>query len=405
MKTRELRADLAVFLHSPSGGGAQRRTVTLVNGFVQRGLEVDLVVVTASGPLARQIDPRVRIVELTGWREGHVLARLPRRVQLFLAVPMLARRLRRDPPAVLLSAACHVHLPVLLARRVARSAVPVVLRMSNHLTRTRPDGTKPERRSFATFLARRLYPDARAVIAVSHGVAEDIVGAIGYPPERVTTIHNPVLGDDLRERASMPLEHPWFAPGQPPVILAVGRLVRQKDFPTLVRAFARVRARRPVRLVVLGRADEGSRRRQLEELMRELGVAGDVQLAGYVDNPAPYMRQAALLVLSSAWEGLPGVLIEALACGCPVVSTDCPSGPREILEGGRFGSLVPVGDVEAMAEAILATLDAPRQSDRLVARAGCFDIERAVDDYVGFLLAARRPEGEAAPRPASRLSP
>jgi glycosyltransferase involved in cell wall biosynthesis len=397
MKTQQLKADFAVFFHSPSGGGAQRRTVTLVNGFVERGYEVDLVMVTADGPIRGDIDERVRIVELTDWCDGHRLAKLPRRVQLFLAVPMLARYLRGAPARVFLSAASHVHVPALLARRIARCTIPFVLRMSNHLTRTRRDGTRPDRRSIATFLARRLFLDAQAAIAVSKGVADDLVSAIGYPRERIETIYNPVNCENLRVRADQPLDHPWFAAGQPPVILGVGRLVRQKDFPTLVRAFARVRAQRPARLVILGRATNKKRRLALTELIRELGVSADVQIAGYVDNAAPYMRHAAMLALSSAWEGLPGVLIEALGCGCPVVSTDCPSGPSEILDGGRVGRLVPVGDDAALAEAMVATLDSPPPRGTLVARAADFGVETAVQRYIDFLHAVRSPveQGEA----------
>ncbi|MBI5505025.1 MAG: glycosyltransferase [Deltaproteobacteria bacterium] len=380
------RAEIAVFIHSPSGGGAQRRTVTLVNGFAEAGHRVELVVVTASGPLRPDVSPRVRVVELTNWHDRHPLARLPRRVQLFLALPALARYFRLTPPQVFLSAASHVHVPVLLAHRWARSQVPVVLRMSNHLTRTGAGGVAPNRRVFARRLARKLYPDSKAVIAVSQGVADDLVHSIDYPQARVHTIYSPILTDDLRERAQMPLDHPWFAAGQPPVVLGVGRLVKQKDFPTLVRAFAMVRAVRPLRLLILGRAKNGKRLQSLTELINELGVAADVQLAGYVSNPAPYMKHAAMLALSSAWEGLPGVLMEALACGCPIVSTDCPSGPSEILDGGRFGRLVAVGDDAALARAITETLDDPPDRQMLLARAEDFGSERSIASYLELLL-------------------
>lgn len=391
------RADIAVFLHSLSGGGAQRRTVTLVNAFAERGYKVDLVVVTATGPFESDIDRRVRTVELTNWRKGHPLARLPRRTQLVLAVPLLVRYLRRDCPGVFLSAASHLHVSVLLATRLARTSVPVVLRMSNQFSPTTAEGARPKRRVISTFLVRRLFRESRAAIAVSQGVADDLVNNAGYPRDRIKTIYNPVLCEKLSERAAMPLDHPWFAEGQPPVILGAGRVVRQKDFPTLVRAFARVRARRPARLLILGKSKHGRTRRSLDELIEALGVAADVQFAGYVDNPERYMRRAGLLALSSAWEGLPGVLIEALACGCPVVSTDCPSGPREILDGGRVGRLVAVGDDAALAEAIVATLDAPPARESLLARARDFDVERAVDRYVSFLLCAREPLANSRP--------
>jgi glycosyltransferase involved in cell wall biosynthesis len=158
----------------------------------------------------------------------------------------------------------------------------------------------------------------------------------------------------------------------------------QKDFPTLLKAFARVRAVREARLVILG---EGKKRIELETLAQELGVAAEVDLPGWVDNPFAWMARAAVFVLSSAYEGLPGVLIQALACGCPVVSTDCPSGPAEILAGGTYGPLVPVGDDQALANAIFAVLSAPPDRDRLRARAAMFSMDRAVDQYLRHLEA------------------
>lgn len=393
MSTRAARrTEIAVFIHSLSGGGAQRRTVTLVNGIASRGYEVDLVVVAERGPLRSLVDPRVRVVALTDWVENHRLAKLPRRVQLFLALGRIAGYLRTVRPRVFLAAASHVHVPVMLAHRLARSDVPVVLRVSNHLSRTGSGGAKPKRRLFAPRLARWLYPRAAALIAVSRGVGEDIAAVTSYPRDRIHVLVSPVVTDELRRRAEEPLEHRWFAPGEPPVLLGVGRLVKQKDFPTLIRAFARVRAVRPARLLLLGRAKNNKKRRRLTSLIDELGVTADVELAGYVNNPLPYMRRAAVLVLSSAWEGLPGVLIEALACGCPIVSTDCPSGPSEILEEGRYGKLVPIGDDASMAAAILAVLDAPPPRDLLRARAEAFAVDHAVDRYLAVLLAVRRQE-------------
>lgn len=379
-------ADIAVFIHSLSGGGAQRRTVTLVNGFAERGHAVDLVVVAARGPLIPLLDPRVRLVALTDWVEGHPLARLPRRVQLFLGLGRIVRYFRRERPGVFMAAASHVHVPVLLAHRIAACDVPLVLRVSNHLSRSGSEGAKPKTRMFAPRLARRLYPRADAVIAVSRGVADDVHAVTGYPRDRIHAVQSPMLTDELRQRIDASVDHPWLAAGQPPVILGVGRLVKQKDFPTLIRAFARVRAARPARLLLLGRAKNNKKRRRLTDLIDSLGVTTDVELTGYVDNPLAYMKRAAVLVLSSAWEGLPGVLIEALACGCPIVSTDCPSGPAEILEGGKYGRLVPIGDDAAMAAAILETLNAPPPRDALRARAEDFGADRAIDRYLSVLL-------------------
>jgi glycosyltransferase involved in cell wall biosynthesis len=192
---------------------------------------------------------------------------------------------------------------------------------------------------------------------------------------------------------AQPIDHPWFAEGAPPVILGVGKLKPQKDFATLLRAFATLRAGRAARLVILG---EGEQRGELEALAQNLGIAADVALPGFVDNPFPYMARASLFVLSSRFEGLPGVLIQALACGCPAVSTDCPSGPAEILEGGRYGPLVPVGDAEGLARAMAETLAAPLSPDILRERAAFFSTERAACNT----LAVLRP---AAPNPPADL--
>src|SRR5690625_55191 len=187
----------------------------------------------------------------------------------------------------------------------------------------------------------RLYRHLDAVVTASEGVSTDTRTVTGLPPERIHVIDNPVVTPDLEELAAQPLDHPWFGDNDVPVILASGRLTKQKDFPTLLRAFARVRQNRPARLIVLG---EGKLRTELEALAVKLGIASDVDLAGFASNPYPYVKQSDLFVLSSRWEGLGMALIEALALGIPAVSADCPSGPREILADGRYGALVPVGD-------------------------------------------------------------
>jgi glycosyltransferase involved in cell wall biosynthesis len=233
-------------------------------------------------------------------------------------------------------------------------------------------------------LVRRFYRWADGIVAVSKGVADDLVQVTGLPPERIQVIYNPIVTPELMAKAQDTLDHPWFGPGQPPVILAVGRLDPQKDFHTLIRAFAQVRQIRLSRLLILG---EGEERQALEALVCQLGLQDDVCLPGFVANPYPYMTRAGVFVLSSRWEGLPGVLIEALYCGVPLVSTDCPSGPREILANGQYGKLVPVGDVVAMTQAIVAMLNSgkkkvPEESWRP------FTLEVSVNQYLDALLGA-----------------
>jgi glycosyltransferase involved in cell wall biosynthesis len=203
----------------------------------------------------------------------------------------------------------------------------------------------------------------------------------------VVTIRNPIVAPHLTSLADAPLDHPWLVPGAPPVILGVGRLSPQKDFATLIRAFRTVRARRPARLVILG---EGEQRAELQALIAAEDLAADVALPGFEPNPLRYMRRAAMLALSSRHEGLPGALIEAMACGTPVVATDCPSGPAEVLENGRYGRLVPVGDADALANAIDATLDDPAPP-AVAERAAAFGVEAAVAAYLEVLSLGAAP--------------
>ena len=209
-----------------------------------------------------------------------------------------------------------------------------------------------------------------------------MAGATGIPAGSITTIHNPVVMPDIRTRAVMPAEHPWLSDGGPAVVLAAGRLSREKDFPTLIRGFALLAARRPCRLVILG---EGEQRAALDQLATSLRVADRVSLPGWVENPFAFMSRASLFVLSSIYEGLPSVLVEAMACGCPCISTDCPAGPAEILEDGRLGPLVPIGDAGALADAMERVLERPPDPRGLRERAEDFSGEASVAAYEALI--------------------
>ena len=226
------------------------------------------------------------------------------------------------------------------------------------------------------------YPRADAVAGVSAGVARDLEQQLGLEVETVKVLNNPVVNEDLITRSQATLEHPWFAPDAPQVFLAVGRLNSQKDFPNLLDAFALVRQQRDARLIILG---EGSQRQQLETMIDSLGIKESVLLPGFIKNPYAYMKQSSCFVLSSRQEGLPTVLIEAMACGCPVVATNCPSGPDEILDGGTYGSLVPIENSQALAQAMLDTLEHPPKQEVLMQRANEYSTEKVVDTYLSLL--------------------
>lgn len=364
---------LALFMPSLAGGGAERIMLTLAEAFAECGYRVDLVVTRAVGALAGEIPASVRLVDLGAKR-------------IATSLPALVRYLRNDRPDALLSALAPANCIAVWARRLAGGATRLVLSEHNTLSQS-TRGSCNRRERILPALMRRYYPNADAVVAVSAGVADDLAFTIGLERQRIEVIYNPVVTERLHRLAEVPIEHPWFGDSAPPVILGVGRLTAAKDFATLIRAFARLRKQRALRLLILG---EGEERAGLEALVRRLGVGDDVAMPGFVINPYPYMKHASQFVLSSKWEGLPTVLIEAMACGTPVVSTDCPSGPAEILEGGKWGRLVPVGDETALAEAIGAALRVPGADAR--SRAAVFSPDRAVGRYLRLLF----PEDENA---------
>ncbi|MGE0822388.1 MAG: glycosyltransferase [Candidatus Binatia bacterium] len=383
------------FTPSRVGGGVGRSMLDLATALTACGCRVDFIVSRAEGPYLRQVPPEVNVIVLsplwgglriirsllTEYRSVQALALAIILTRTFRYLPALVRYLQQQTPDALVSAKTYPNLAALWARRLAHVSTRIVITERTNLSHEVQLRTREWRWQWHALprVIRHLYPWADAIVSVSDGVADDLCATTGLSRDRVRTIYNPVVTHNLITQAQLPPPHPWFQDGNPPVILAAGRLEAQKDFSTLLAAFARVRAVRAARLVILG---EGKERARLAALARNLGVAADVAFPGFVDNPFPYMAQAAVFVLSSTHEGLPGVLIQAMACGCPVVSTDCPSGPREVLAEGRIAPLVPVGDVSALAGAILATLQAPPSRETLRAHATQFSAERAVSQYL-----------------------
>jgi len=360
--------DIAIFLPSLRGGGAERVCLLLANGFVQRGYKVDLVLVSAVGPYLKDIESGVRVIDLKSRR-------------VFFAIPSLIRYFREQKPAAVLSALDHANAIAVFSKFLSRVSFSLVVSIHNTISVATKNNIS-FRSKILSALIPLVYKNADAVVAVSDGVATDIKERFDCSKYLIHSIHNPVVTPAILKMAEKKVEHPWLQPCGKPLIIGVGRLTKQKNFHLLIRAFDRVRAQYPCRLVILG---EGELRKDLEALAEELGVADDILLPGFQENPFAWMRTASLFVLSSDWEGLPTVLIEAMASGTPVVSTECPSGPSEILENGKWGRLVPCGDIKALADGILEALMDKNPPD-VAKRAQDFVVDRAVDKYLKVLL-------------------
>lgn len=359
---------IAIFVSNMHAGGTQRSMLNLASGIADRGFAVDLVLARAEGPFLNEIPNLVRVVDLNARRVA-------------TSLPAVIRYLRQELPVAMLSALDYVNIVALWAKHLTGGSQRIIVSERSTLSYAARD-SKSLRGRLMPLLTSRYYPWADGIVAVSQGVADDLSRETKVPRNRIQVIYNPVVTPEIQRKARSPLDHEWFKQGQPPVVMAAGRLAAEKDFPTLIRAFALVRRSRPCRLLILGDGDE---RESLEALVSRLGLQADVSLPGFVKNPYAFMARAALFVLTSKWEGLPGVLIEALYCGAPLVSTDCPSGPREILADGEFGQLVPVGDGARLAQAINTALDEGRTSVPSNSWHP-YELDTVVDQYINTLM-------------------
>lgn len=362
---------VAVLVAAFTDGGAERVMVNLANGMAERGIEVDLVMRDPSGNYADEIAEAVKVVDL-------------QEQNLSKALLKLIKYLRAERPQILLATQKHVNIIATLATKLSLTKTKVIIRESNTATIAQHNvGSRAERLTW--HLAKLIYPFADGCVSCSRGMTEDMHRFYRWLPQRkIRTIYSPIVTPAMMQSAKEEVQHPFFASGAP-VVIALGRITRQKDFPTLIKAFAKVRTRRHVKLLILGSADYGkSVLEQLKHLVNELHLEQDVDLAGFKKNPFAWLNKSQVFVLSSLYEGLPGALIQALAIGCNLVSTDCPNGPAEILQNGKLGALVPVGDVEQLADAIEAALEKPLDRRLGFTHASPFHVDTAVDEFVKY---------------------
>ncbi len=354
---------VTLFIPTFAAGGAERVTINLAAALTATGHKVTILTQRPDGPLVNTIPPNIAVATLGGNRS--LLSFLP-----------LMRYMQRAKPDVFIANMGHGNIISLWARTLAK--MPMRLLCCQHsLLSAETKAHKNWQYKILPLLYRIFLPWADGIVAVSNAVAVDLAETAHIPLDKITVIYNPIVGPDFAEKSRQKNSHPWFAENAPPVILGIGRLSEEKDFTTLIKAFALARKNKDLRLVILG---EGSKRSELQQLAKQLGIDEYVLLPGFQPNPLPFIRNAALVAVSSHYEGMSNVVVEALACGTNIVSTNC-GGPPEILEAGRYGKLVPVGDDTAMATAMLETLDHPQDATLLRQRGIHFTFERAAGLY------------------------
>jgi len=373
-----MRNRLAVLVASLAQGGIGKMRTHLINRFSELGYQVDLLVGDPESPYMDRLHAGVRVIDL-----GTSNA--------ITGVPALAWYLLREKPGTLLTQRIRVNVLALRARNLVRSKTRIFVTSNTNIS-SQLNSMQPDKQEKQLRLMRKYYPQNDGIMAVSRGVAEDTARIIGIPVERIRVIHNPVVTPDLETLASIKPDHPWMTGTEDiPVILGVGRLEPQKDFPNLIRAFALVRKATPCRLMILG---EGALRPDLQTLADKLGVSGDLAMPGFVKNPYQYMRAANLFVLSSRWEGSPNGLTEALAIGTPVVATNCPNGPNEILREGKYGPLIPMGDPQALADAVLETLRHPPDPEFLRSATTRYSVTNSAREYLAAMGLPEHPASD-----------
>lgn len=364
---------MAFFLPSLEPGGAERNVVNLVNNFDKKKYAVSLVLGRAEGDFIKEISKSIPVIDINSSYGSLSL--------LF----KLIKYFKKEKPDIFVSSFSRINIISILARGLSQSKTKIIATEHAVFSSLPVIAKTFWHRIFARFflpaISRFIYPKAELIICVSKGIAEDISKAINCRG-RIKTIYNPIVNDKIYKLAQEPVNHPWFSDYKIPVIVAAGRLVKCKDYPNLFRAFGIIFQKQPVRLVILGRGPE---KYKLKQLADELGLSKNIAFLGFQENPYKYMKKASVFVLSSLQEGFGNVIVEAMACGAPVVATDCPTGPGEIIENMKSGILVPVGDEKSLAAAILKILNNPGLAEKFSAkgklRAECFSVKKSVEEY------------------------
>ena len=359
---------LAVFLATSGHSGVDRVMKTLLPSIASKGIRVDLLHVKSHGPFMEEISPGLRVIELGA---SHSVSSLP----------PLVRYLKREKPNALLSDKDRVNQIALAATWLAGGKTRTFVRFGQTVTKFLESQDLWQKTTHSLSM-RYLYRAAEGIITPSRGSARDLAGFARIPEQRITVIPNPVDVRSIRSLAKEPADHTWFRNREAPIVVGLGELTSRKGFDTLIQAFAILRGRKPARLFLMGK---GSGHDSLKKLCADLGIREDVEFAGFKENPFPFLARADLFVQPSRYEGFGMALLEALALGVPVVATDCPSGPREILQDGKYGAQVPIEDFAAMAAAMEKALDSPPDAGHLAEAVAPYSLETVTTRYIEVL--------------------
>ena len=358
--------NIVFLLPDLKGGGAQKMIINMANEFAARGSDVTLITLGSAGQYRDHIESNVRYINFDKKRVA-------------LSFFELRRELLRINADIVLSALFHVNVMALLVKALTPHINSRFIITERNAFTARIKGSTKWIDKLYPFLVKHLYKRADKVIGISKGVTADITHAANLSPAQTATIYNPVITDKSKVRLNESLNDPHMETLSHPRLITSGRLVPQKDYPTLLKAFQEVLRRQPdATLTILG---DGPNLPEVEALAHEFSLTDNIYMPGFVNNPLAYMKHADVFVISSRWEGFCNVIVEALYCGLPIVATDCPSGPAEILEDGKYGHLTTVDDAYALADAVLDALENKVDLDAQKARANQFTVAKICDTY------------------------
>lgn len=358
---------IGLFFGSFAGGGAERMMVNLAKGLYQEGVDVTIYVVNKTGTYLIEVPDHIPIKSYNA------------NFGVKSVIHKIRKTLKVDGLSAFISTQMHINSAVGLASIGLKNRPKLIFREANTPSKIIDSRIKGR-------VYKWCYSFADYYVAVSKGVKKDMVDYFKLDERKVSVIYNPVIDNTIYEKIDEDVLHPWFNHSEIPVLVGMGRFAPQKAFEDLVDAFVLVRKERKVRLVIFGRKEKSSSYyKMIQKKIEASGFSEDIWLPGFVDNPFKYLKKADVFVLSSKFEGLPGVLIQAMACGCPVISTDCPSGPREILEDGKYGKLVNVGDVESIGETIFNTLNNSHRNNSTNYVQKKFSVENSVSSFIKLI--------------------